>query len=373
MRPVRTTILTSIMAPHRIALFNALAAMDDVDLSVIYLARTDPSRRWESHESEMRFRHHLLREHLRLKRGESYVHLTSGLLATLRSANPDVIVGGGWDQFAYHEALVLRSSMGSSFLWWVESNLRDRRPEGRMLRAIKRRLVTSVDGVVVPGHASLRYLEELGARPERVWVAPNAVDNDRFAKPSGGRAGRTGPVRFLFAGRLESSKGIATLLDAWTRLRGDVELVIVGAGSLDAAARARVAIADMPPVRFAGHLGRDELADAYAAADVFVFPSVSDPWGLVVNEAMAAGLPVIATSAPGAIDDLVIDRDNGRVVEPFDPGPLTGAMQDLADDEELRRSMGMRSRERIARSSPLDWAAGMREAILAVARERVES
>src|SRR3954463_12408022 len=370
MQPVRTTILTPIMAPHRIALFNALAAMDDVDLSVIYLARTDPSRRWLSHESDMRFRHRLLREHLRLKRGESYIHLTSGLLQTLRSANPDVVVGGGWDQLAYYEALLLRSTLRASFLWWVESNLRDRRPEGRMLRAIKRRLLSSVDGVVVPGQASLRYVEELGALPHRIWVAPNAVDNDRFTERSGDRIGRTGPVRFLFAGRLESAKGIATLLDAWTRVRTDAELLIVGAGSLDAAARGRVASADMPPVRFVGHLGRDEVADAYAAADVFVFPSVSDPWGLVVNEAMAAGLPVIATSAPGSVDDLVVDGDNGRVVEPFDPGPLTGAMHELADDEGLRRSMGMRSRERIATSSPADWAAGMRQAIVAVARGR---
>jgi hypothetical protein len=79
MAPVRTTILTQIMAPHRIELFNALSASPDVDLTVVYLARSDPSRQWDTYEGEMGFRHRVLREHKRVRRGETYVHLTSYL------------------------------------------------------------------------------------------------------------------------------------------------------------------------------------------------------------------------------------------------------------------------------------------------------
>jgi glycosyltransferase involved in cell wall biosynthesis len=365
MQPVRTTILTSIMAPHRIALFNALANMPELDLTVVYLAQTDPSRHWAANEREMAYRHSVLREHMRFRRGESFIHVTSGLLSELRHSKPEVIVGGGWDQIAYHEARLLRDAVHARFLWWVESNLRDRRLESQTLRRLKHRLVANVDGVVVPGRASLHYVEALGARSDRVWVAPNAVDNDFFLARAGDRDGRTGPVRFLFVGRLESSKGVAYLLDAWSRVRSDAELLVVGSGSLDAPARLRVANAHMPRVRFLGHLDRDELAAAYADADVFVFPSVSDPWGLVVNEAMASGLPIVASSAPGAIDDLVGDGDNGYVVPPFDPSALTDAMQDLAGDETRRRQMGDRSRARIGHSAPIDWAQGMRQAVLA--------
>src|SRR5262249_1051895 len=101
MAPVRTTIVTSIMAPHRIALFNALAEDPRVDLTVVYLARSDPSRQWDPREEEMRFRYRPLREWGRVRRGEGYVHLTSGLTPILRSAAPDVLVVGGWDQLAY--------------------------------------------------------------------------------------------------------------------------------------------------------------------------------------------------------------------------------------------------------------------------------
>jgi glycosyltransferase involved in cell wall biosynthesis len=371
MEAVRTTLLTSIMAPHRIALFNAMAEMPEIDLTVIYLARTDPSRRWTTAEGEMRYRHGVLRERLRLTRGDSFLHLTSGLVTQLRRSRPEVIVGGGWDQLAYQEAYALRSTLHTRFLWWVESNVRDRRPDTGVLRGLKRRFIRGVDGVVVPGQASLDYVQQLGAQPHRTWVAPNAVDNDFFASRSHGRTGRAGPTRFIFVGRLTSSKGLACLLDSWSRVHGDVELVLAGTGPLEALAHARVASADMPPVRFLGHLDREGLAAAYAEADVFVFPSVSDPWGLVINEAMAAGLPVIATSAPGAVDDLVHHNDNGYVVPPFDPGGLTGAMQALADDPALRARMGARSRERISQSTPDDWAEGMRHAVLSVARSRV--
>ena len=211
----------------------------------------------------------------------------------------------------------------------------------------------------------IHYVEELGADPDRVWVAPNAVDNDFFHARTADRSSRSGTVRFLFVGRTESSKGIASLLDAWARLRIDGELLIVGSGSLDEVARARVQMSDMPPVRFVSHLDRGELAQAYADADVFVFPSVSDPWGLVINEAMASGLPVITTSAPGAVDDLVVDGDNGFVVPPHDPGPLVEAMRVLATDDRRRLEMGERSRQRIERFQPGDWANGMRDAVLA--------
>ena len=363
MEPVRTTILTSIMAPHRISLFNALASFEDIDLSVIYLARSDPSRRWPDYEDEMRFRHLILREHARIRRGEAFVHVNSGLLGALRSSRPHALVAGGWYQLAHHEAYALRRSLRTRFLWWVESNQRDLRPESASLRRLKRSLIGTADGVVVPGRASAAYVRTLGARSDRVWIAPNAVDNDFYRSRATDRRGRVGPVRFLFAGRLEPTKGLAYLLDAWSRVPGDAELAIAGLGSLDEAVHDRVSAAAMPPVRSLGHLDRDQLARAYAEADVFVFPSVSDPWGLVLNEAMASSFQD-RTSAPGAVDDPISDCENGIVVPPFDPGALTDAMVALASDPARRLEMGEHSSSMIRDFEPQTWAEGMREAVL---------
>jgi glycosyltransferase involved in cell wall biosynthesis len=253
--------------------------------------------------------------------------------------------------------------MRASFIWWVESTLRDRRPERRATHRVKQRLVADADEVLVPGAAADAYVRSLGAREERVFIAPNAVDNAFFAKRTKDRNGREGLVRFLFAGRLEPSKGLLYLLDAWSRVAADAELTIAGSGSLSGAIARRTAATSAPPIRIVGHLDRDRLAYEYHRADAFVLPSVSDPWGLVINEAMSAGLPVITTSAPGAVDDLVADGENGFVVPPGDPAPITRSVELLACDPVLRRTMGAASADRIRAFTPETWASGVHDAV----------
>ena len=368
MRKPRVVVLTSIMAPHRIAAFNALAADPDLDVSFVYLARTDPSREWHAHEDEMRFRHHLLHERGRIRRGPAYVHFSTGLLSALRETRPDVLVVGGWDQVANLEAYGLRDLLRCRFIWWIESNLRDRRPVSSLIHRAKMRFIASADGVVVPGVSSREYVSALGAPPDSIWLAPNAVDNHRYRGRAGDRSMRSGPVRVLFVGRLESEKGVLTLLDAWAAVPMSSELTIVGTGSLRARIAERVATTAMRPVKLLGHQGRDDLADHYAGADIFVLPSVSDPWGLVLNEAMAAGLPVVASSAAGAVAELVEHGRNGFVVEPWDAGALWHSLSALITDPAERIRMGGESSAMIDAFTPAAWAEGMREAILGVLR-----
>jgi glycosyltransferase involved in cell wall biosynthesis len=287
-------------------------------------------------------------------------------MGVLRELRPDVLVVGGWDQVAYLEAYGLRNALRCKFLWWVESNRQDRRPVSLSIRRVKRRLIAGVDGVVVPGSASRGYARALGARADAIWLAPNAVDNERYRARAGDRSRRSGPVRVLFVGRLESEKGVLTLLDAWADVPMPSELSIVGTGSLRQRIGERVASTAMRPVRLLGHQARDDLADRYADADIFVFPSVSDPWGLVLNEAMAAGLPVVASSAAGAVADLVQHGRNGFVVDPWDAGALRDSLSALIEDPSGRIRMGRASSAMIEAFSPQAWANGMREAVVGV-------
>src|SRR5207253_9868464 len=173
---------------------------------------------------------------------------------------------------------------------------------------------------------------------------------------------------FLFAGRLLPDKGIFDLLEAYAMLppalRHQVALVLVGDGPSRAEISRRAAAIKCGLVKIAGFAQREQLASYYALAETFVFPTHTDPWGLVVNEAAACGLHIIASNVPGCVPDLLEDHWNGRVIPAHDIAQLAIAMEELASDAKLRAVMGQRSRDRVYHYSPQACAAGIAEAVL---------
>lgn len=211
------------------------------------------------------------------------------------------------------------------------------------------------------GTRQRRYLQHYGVPDDRITVAQMTVDVTAIAAYVGaiapdvrrdlrekiGLPART--CAFLFVGRLEPAKGVETLLQAYCDLvarRDDVRLLVVGDGAYGG--MLRVAASKVPGLKWLGRLDGTALLDVYAAADVHVLPSKFEPWGLVVNEAMAAGLPVIASRRVGCVDDLVIDGETGFVVEADSRSALADAMNRLADDASLRQAMGAAARQRIS-------------------------
>jgi glycosyltransferase involved in cell wall biosynthesis len=329
---VRVALLTEIPAPYRIPLFNALA--ERVDLRVLFLAERDPRRGfYEPHRDEWRFDHRVLSGPT-LRRGGRWLVLNRGVLRELRRFRPDVVAVGGWNQPAF----------------WLESTAHDERSQSRPLAVARGLMVRGAAGAFVPGTAAAEYARSLGV--DLVELAPNAVDAELFERAAVDRSGRDG-CTFLYAGRLDPEKGIDTLLAAFRDVPG--ELVIVGDGT--DAERLRPLAGDR--VRFAGSKDRDELLADYAAADVFVLPSRSEPWGMVLNEAAAAALPLVATEEAGAARDLVEDGRNGFRVPAGDVAALRDRLARLAADPALRTAAGARSRELAQRFTPPAWADGV--------------
>jgi glycosyltransferase involved in cell wall biosynthesis len=167
-------------------------------------------------------------------------------------------------------------------------------------------------------------------------------------------------------------KGWFDLLDAYAKLnpeiRAIVGLVFVGDGAARAELERRGQLIKPGTVTFSGFAQKEQLAEFYALADALVFPTHSDPWGLVVNEAMACGLPVIATNVAGCVPDLVHDGINGLIVPVADAAELASAMTKLVNNDELRVQMGRRSAAKIDANSPEACAAGMAEAAITVSR-----
>lgn len=191
-------------------------------------------------------------------------------------------------------------------------------------------------------------VERYGVDPSRVRVIPNGVDSS-FLRPAGEVAAerRDGPVRLLFVGRLDAQKNVMRLLEALDHVQADVELVVVGEGELRPKIEQHIRNAHLPNVRLVGAQTGPALLDWYRWADVFVLPSDKEGMPLVLLEAMASGLPVVATDVPGS-RELV---DGVGVLAPPRADALGAAIQAVASDPGLRSDLAARSADRGSRHS----------------------
>ncbi|HEY5286635.1 MAG TPA: glycosyltransferase family 4 protein, partial [Solirubrobacteraceae bacterium] len=230
-------------------------------------------------------------------------------------------------------------------------------------------LYRSADAVVTYGPHISAYVRSHGAN--RVYVAPQSVDNEYWSSPdvslpNDPRWPTTIGVTFLFAGRPAREKGLGVLVEAWSTSglqAPTAALVLVGAGSTPPWVPAGGAVVGLDAV------SQEQLRNFYAAADVLVVPSIPtrtfrEPWGLVVNEAMNRGLPVIASDAVGAAaGGLLQDRRNGRIVPAGEPVALAAALRELACDRELRTRMGAAGRADVSSYTYDAWARGFSDAL----------
>jgi glycosyltransferase involved in cell wall biosynthesis len=372
----RVVIVTEIIAPYRIPVFNALAQHDGIDLHVIFLAENDSTQRqWPVYKDEIRFSYQVLPSWRRRVGRHSFL-LNWGAETALRRAAPDFIVCGGYNYVASWQSMSWARRNGVPFSLWAESTSRDSRSKYAWIEFLKTKFLDRCDAFVVPGKSSIDYLRNYGVPEEIIFTAPNAVDTQFFSQraevvckdAARHREALRLPARFfLYAGRLVPEKGVFDLLHAYgalaAEIRNEVGLVFVGDGPARSALLQRAAATNPGLVQLVGFAPREQLATYYALAEVFVFPTHTDPWGLVVNEAMACGLPVISSGAAGCVRDLVENGWNGRIFSVGDVGQLACALDDLAANAGLRSLMGQRSKERIQQYSPETWATGMARAL----------
>lgn len=368
----RFTLLTEIIAPYRIPVFNALAARDDVDLHVIFLSETDPGlRQWQVYKNEIQFSYDVLPA-WRKRVGKYNLLINRGVGAALVHSQPQVILCGGYNYLASWQAAVWAKRHNIPVVLWSESTAHDSRRHRWPVEFMKSSFLRRCRACVAAGQSSRDYLIQLGASPEKIFIAPNAVDIDFYASLAAQARRHAAEVRtrhalppryFLYAGRLVPQKGVFDLLAAYAKLeprhRSHIGLVFAGDGESRSQLAERATAIQPGSVRFCGFLHREQLAELYALAEALMFPTHSDPWGLVVNEAMACGLPIIASHVAGCVPDLVKNAENGFVVPPGNIEALTNAMHAVIDDASTTQEFAARSASNIKAYTPAACAEGL--------------
>ena len=346
---MRIAVIINMITPYQRLVFERLSEREDCDLLVVYETAMEPNRQWQL-EAPPSYRHVILDswsfDLAWLARGSGmklvsdiYMHVPKRPLSALRAFAPDAVVasgGGIWSSPTNVAALAARKEDGWAFVPRWESFGRPRPTfPRRIAEPWVRKFMRSGDAWIAVGSRSRRDLIELGADPERIFIWPMIPAPIRGGDSTSPRS--SGPTRFLFVGQLIERKGIDVLLGAFAGLN-HAELLIAGDGPL----RDRVLTAGDSRVTVYGHLEPKALGDLYTQADVFVLPSLYETWGLVVNEALEHGLPVIVTDQVGATDDLVEDGVNGLIVPAGSTYALADAMRRVSTWTPEKRRAGHR-------------------------------
>ncbi len=248
---------------------------------------------------------------------------------------------------------------------------------------VKKWMVGKFHAALVGGARHADYAVRLGVSRAAVFNGYDAVDNEYFSDGSDRarddaaalRARHGLPDRYLLSSsRFVAKKNLDGLLRGYARYRASAPdaraLVLCGDGN--EAGRLKAFAAELgigPHVHWPGFVQYPDLPVFYGLADAFILASTIEPWGLVVNEAMAGGLPVLVSRRCGCEPDLVVEGETGFAFEPEDPDSIAAAMRKIPDDPAAREAMGRRARAHIAGWSPRRFGFGLMEASrLALAR-----
>ncbi len=288
--------------------------------------------------------------------------------ALLDSFRPDVSLVLGWQEVSLIQAMRASWMRGVPVLVRGESTPRAKR--GQLVRWGQRAIVKRVEIVLAIGQRNRRFYRELGVADARIVDARYCVDNERFSRSTACLRERRADLRrglgvptdalcVLFVGKLEPKKRPLDLIEAVSvaRKRGaSVYALIVGEGPLRASCERRAAELRIP-AKMLGFLNQSELPEAYVCADGLVLPSdEGETWGLVVNEAMACGLPAIVSDQVGCAPDLVLEGETGETFRCGDVHALADVLVRWAMDHERVLAMGRNAEVRVRKHYSIEGA-----------------
>lgn len=369
MKTFRLAHLISHPIQYRVPLYRALERDPRVDLTVFYCSKRGleayqdvgfgQTVQWDVPLTDG-YAHTFLPNWKQSSRTAGLLNdVNPSVVTELRKGQFDAIWLSGHNSITHLMAVAAAKLTRTKVLMRAETHLKLQR--GGFKKRFRKLIMSSfyrfVDVGLPIGTLNAEFYQAHGISAENLSLVPYAVDNQFFVE----RVAQADPqmVRnrlgvsadkpiILFASKLIGRKRPLDLLKAFHQLqtRGvDAALVYVGSGELEVTLKQYAQTHNVRDVIFCGFQNQTELPSFYAAADVFAFPTENEPWGLVLNEVMCAGLPIVASAEIGAVPDLVHHGENGLLFEAGDVAQLSAHLETLVANTNLRTAMGARSLE----------------------------
>lgn len=352
----------NIPAPYMVERFNALAERGNIDFEAWFNDRTEGDRSWMVEEQSWRFSYRYVPT---INVGGKHLHIPYPLF--LRQM-PEVLVSL-YAEPSYLVGWVAAKMRGVRTAFWCQVTMDSWVRRRRWKEWLKSAVFPRVDALLGSGEDSRQFAMRYGVNADQAICLPHSIDVDHYRNGAQAALPSRREIRselglrgttFIYVGRLWWGKGLECLLESFElvqkKCRNEVSLLIVGDGELESQLRNRCVERDIKNVVFTGFQQKPDVPRYYAAADVFVFPTLGDPYGLVVDEAMASALPVISTTAAGEIKERIEEGKNGFLVPPGDSAALASAMEKFCSDQVDCAEFGEMSAGKIRGHTPEWWA-----------------
>lgn len=356
--------LTNIPTPYRTHFYNKLAhtlKRKNVDLHVIYMAKTEAGRHWYFDEAECDYQYDfLVGSHLQLNK---YIfHFNPSFVTKMWKWPPRwLLVSGSWFLPTVQLVPIAIKKTDTISLFWNESNLAYMEQKSGLISAWRSRTMEFYDGFVVPGLWAREYVMQFSpsAKNKPFIQLPNIVNEEIFRDSTAKLRNQITQLRqrwgcdvagkkiFLTIARLEPIKGIRELVRALVGFKdiNKIILLIAGNGSLQNELNAFIQEAGLQEhIRLVGYKEENEIVELFALADAFVLPSLGDPYPLAVIEAAFAGLPLLISDRVGCHVEALTPGVNGFLFNPYDPSNIIACIKGFLDlNSEEQKQMGAHS------------------------------
>jgi glycosyltransferase involved in cell wall biosynthesis len=357
---IRLAIVTNEPPPYRIPVFERVSQVSGVALRVIFCSRREPNRHWNL--PPLNFDHVFLRERITTVKGR-YIHNNPDVIGQLRRFAPDVVVTDQFNPthlYAFGYALL----RGIPHVPMTDGTYLSEQALSGVHRLVRRFVYARSSAFLSASRIGGRRLyESYGIPAERCFLSYLCTDNDAYQREPQPQEPR---FDLMFCARMVPEKGpdfaLRIARETAARLGRRVSILFVGSGDEEEKIRALARQqADRVEAHFHGFARQEELPRLYRSTRVFLFPTHADVWGVVANEACAAGLPVIVSPHAGVAGELVVDGENGFVL-PLDEAQWADRAAALLAQPELRQAFSQRSLALVKEYSFDNAADGLLEA-----------
>lgn len=381
-RECRVALLVNFIPPYRVPLFRALREHVG-ELRIFVSTPVEPNRAWSADWADLPVVvQRSITFQKRWKRPEgfqemTFVHVPYDTVGQLRRFRPDVIISGELGMRSWMAAAYKLVTPEVRLLLWATVSERTERRRGFARERLRPALLKHADAVLVNGASGARYITAQGMSPDRLTRVPYTADVAAFASAAHHHC-EDNTLSLLYVGLLIPRKGVvgfATTLALWAARHPDRTIRVHIAG--DGPERARLQAVRRPhnvELVFLGEVAYADLPAVYRRSSILVMPTLEDEWGVVVNEAMAAGLPVLGSVYSQAVEELVVDGESGWTFSPDNEHSVMAALDAAFNTSAADRAlMSMQARVRALSMTPAKVACDIAGAIDRVMARRVSA